>query len=90
MQANNLGMILTVGLPLITILLCRMNLEILATWVPPGGVYLPATSPVTLAWLPGPLAAGWLALLIGRETQQHCVDDLRRWYDVHHGQKTME
>ncbi|HYV35597.1 MAG TPA: hypothetical protein VE988_07830 [Gemmataceae bacterium] len=90
MQANNLGMILTVGLPLVACLLCRSDLVMLAGLVPPGGVYLTATEPVTLAWLPGAVLTGWLALIISRETQMQCVSDLRRWYDMHHGQKSME
>jgi hypothetical protein len=90
MQANSLGLVLTVGLPLITCVLFRSDLGFLAALVPPGSVYYPITSTADARWLPGPLVAGAFTLLLGRWTRHRCVDDLRRWYDLHHGQKGME
>jgi hypothetical protein len=90
MQANSLGLVLTLGLPLLACALFRSSFAPLAALVPPGSVYWPATTPSSLAWLPGPLLAGVVALALGRSTQRRCVDDLRRWYDRHHGQRGME
>jgi hypothetical protein len=87
MQANSLGLILTVGLPLIACVLFRSDWTALAALVPPGSVYLSTASSASAEWLPGPLLAGGLALSLGRWTRRRCVEDLRRWYDLHHGQK---
>jgi hypothetical protein len=89
-QANGLGLALTVGLPLIVCVLFLRGLGGVALLLPPGSVYYPATASAEFAWMPGPLAAGALALVVGRRTQRHCLDALRRWYDQHHGQKGME
>jgi hypothetical protein len=82
-QANKLGTALTIGLPLVACLLIKVKFPSIAGLMPPGSVYLPTATPVSLAWLPGPLLSGLTALLVGRRTQLHCVDDLRRWYGNH-------
>jgi hypothetical protein len=86
-QANRLGLVLTLGLPLAACVLFRAGLEPLAALVPPGGVYYPTADAAGAAWLPGPILAGATALVVGRQTRRRCVNDLRAWYDLHHGQK---
>jgi hypothetical protein len=83
MQANRMGMVLTVGLPLVACVLFRIDHAALAGLVPPGSVYLPTAMPASAAWLPGPLLAGVIALTLGRQTQASCVADLKRWYGRH-------
>jgi hypothetical protein len=86
-QANKLGTALTIGLPLLAVGLFYCQLDALAGLVPPGSVYVPTTTVASLTWLPGPLMSAALALMLSRGSQQGCVEDLRRWYDHHHGSK---
>ena len=90
MEANRLGTLLTLGLPLLACLLFRTDFAALAALVPPGSVYLSTTTTASIAWLPGPLLASAIALTIGRQSQERCVADLRTWYGQHHGKKGME
>jgi hypothetical protein len=90
LQANGLGLMLTLGLPLVACVLFRLDLALVAALVPPGGVYYPTMALGNIAWLPGPLLTGAFTLALGRQTQKHCVNDLHRWYDLHHGQKNVE
>jgi hypothetical protein len=62
----------------------------MAALVPPGSVYFPTTSVDNAGWLPGPILTGAFALALGLRTQRRCVDDLHRWYDLHHGKKSMD
>jgi hypothetical protein len=89
-QANGLGLALTLGLPLVVCVLFRLDLGPLAALVPPGSVYFPTIAVANTGWLPGPLVMGACALVLGRRTQRTCVDDLHRWYDLHHGSKSMD
>jgi hypothetical protein len=90
LQANALGLALTLGLPLLTCLLYGSNLGSLAVLVPPGSVYSPILSLDQASWLPGCLGAGLVSLALARSSKRDCVEDLRRWYDRHHGQKSLE
>jgi hypothetical protein len=85
-QANSLGMVLTVGLPILVCLLCRGDFLALASLLPPGAVYVGGEAP-NAAWLPGPLLAGAAALAIGQSTRQTCLQQLHDWFDRHHGGK---
>lgn len=85
MQANGLGSLLTLGLPLIAAGLVRTGVPVLAALVPPGAVYTALTEPPTLAWLPGPLLAGAAAIILSRRVVGRCVSHLRDWYDRHQG-----
>lgn len=84
MQANTLGIVLTLILPIATWLLLAAGWPGMAAWLPPGAVYGAAQS-VSWNWLAGPLAAGLLALTLARTARSHCDRDLRRWYARHHG-----
>jgi hypothetical protein len=87
MQANRLGLFLTVGLPLMASWFYQCDLPALAALLPPGSIYLPTTDTPALAWLPGPLAAGAVMLVVGQRTLRRCDADLRKWYDQHQGRK---
>jgi hypothetical protein len=84
-QANRLGLVLTIGLPLTAYLLFQSGWPELAVLVPPGGVYYASALPLASAWLMGPLLGSLLALHIARTSLVHCDRDLRRWYADHHG-----
>jgi hypothetical protein len=90
MQANGLGSLLTLGLPLLAYGLNRANLPDLAALVPPGSVYAAAARPPSALWLLGPLMSGAAAVLLARQALAHCDRDLRRWYDLNHGQKGLD
>jgi hypothetical protein len=87
-QANGLGLLLTVGVPLGVVALYRLGLPAAAALLPPGGVYSAAGRP-GLAWALGCVAAAGLALAVARWSQRHCEDELRRWYDLNHGRKVL-
>jgi len=85
-QANGLGMLLTVGLPLTAFALYRLGWPALAALTPPGAVYGSGAAPV--GWI-GSVLAAVLTLAVARRSQARCDRDLRAWYDRSHGQKVM-
>jgi hypothetical protein len=89
-QANALGLLLTVGLPVLALVLYRGGVPALAALVPPGSVYQPGASLAAATWLPGPALGAALTLALARTSLARCEDDLRRWYDRHHGQKVVD
>jgi hypothetical protein len=89
MQANTLGLALTVGLPLLAYCIFK-EAPLLASLLPPASVFLPSTDEAALAWLPGPALGALAALGIGHFAMQNADADLRRWYDRNHGNKVME
>jgi hypothetical protein len=89
-QANRLGMLLTVGLPLAAIALSRAGWPFLAAMLPPGAVYYWAAGPAPAVWLLGVLWAGVVALVIARISRTRCETELRSWYGQHHGTKVLD
>lgn len=89
-HANGLGMLLTLGLPILTYALHQADLPMLAGLLPPGSVYFPAAGALPFYWPFGPTLCGFLALAVGRRTLARCDPELRRWYDLHHGQKVLD
>jgi hypothetical protein len=89
-QANGLGMLLTVGLPLAAWGLYGFGGPALAALLPPGAVYGASAQPAALPLLPGPLLAGGATLVLGRRARASCDRDLRRWYEQHHGRRVID
>jgi hypothetical protein len=89
-QAGNLGMVLTVGVPLLTILLLRAGWPGLAALTPPGAVYLAAISESPLFCLPGLFLAAVLSLWIHRVALSRCLEELKHWYETYHGRKLVQ
>lgn len=87
-QANVLGLVLTLGLPMATYMLYQLHIPFLAGLLPPGSVYQATAGLPT--WLIGPFVGGLLALAIGRWSLAHCDRQLRQWYDANHGLKSVE
>jgi hypothetical protein len=85
-QANGLGLLLTLGLPLAAFSLFRLGMPSLGMLLPPGMVHA-AHWGASPAWLLGPLAAAGLTLAAARYSLRHADAQLRRWYGRHHGQK---
>jgi hypothetical protein len=84
-QGGALGLFLTVGLPVITILFGLSQLPWAAALLPPGSIYQPMASVPGWAWLVGPVLAGASALALARYGLATCDESLRRWYATHHG-----
>jgi hypothetical protein len=89
-QANTLGLFLTLGLPLLSLGTSRTGWGAVAALVPPGSVYYPAVAEPAAAWLPGPLLAGVAALALAHVSFSRCDRELRNWYDLHHGSKVVD
>src|SRR5262245_26852330 len=84
-QANGLGTLLTLGLPLTAAGLAHTGVPILAALVPPGAVYTALSEPPTWVWLPGPLFTGLVTLGIARRVVRRCEGHLRLWFDRNQG-----
>jgi hypothetical protein len=89
-QANSSGMLLTVGLPILSYILFRVGWPALAVLLPPATVYAPMAGYGPLYWVPGPLLAGVVALAVARRSLARSDADLRRWYERYHGQKLLD
>ena len=89
-QANGMGMLLTVGLPLAVFALDRLHLPSLGRLLPPGLVF-GASSPAVpkLALLAPAVVLLSITLVLARQALVGCDRDLRRWYDLNQGQKVL-
>jgi hypothetical protein len=90
LMANRLGMLLTVGLPLLTFILYKSNWQLLADVIPPGSVYAPVAGSAPIYWLAGPLIGGLIMLVLARFALARCDAELRLWYDRNHGMKVVD
>ena len=84
-QANRLGLALTVALPAIAFGLCKWDFIDCMSLLPPGGIYLASRYVPDLTWAGGALLSAVLMLAISRRALAHCEEHLRDWYDSHHG-----
>jgi hypothetical protein len=88
-QANGLGMLLTVGLPLGAFALASLGWPVLGELLPPGMVYRAGAGRASALWLAGPVLVAGLTLAVARRALFSCDAELRRWYERHHGRKVM-
>jgi len=88
-QANGLGLLLTVGLPLAAFALNRLGCPALAVLTPPGAVYDAGAAEAQWWSVIGPALIAGLTLWVARRAQARCDRDLRDWYDRSHGAKVM-
>jgi hypothetical protein len=89
-QANGLGMLLTLGLPLLVFACARAGWPGVAALLPPGSVHSLGTSEPTISRLAGPILAAAATLLLARHGLAYCDRELRRWYELHHGKKVID
>jgi hypothetical protein len=89
-QANSSGMLLSVGLPLLTYVLFRSGMPALAVLLPPAMVYAPIAGLPPLYWVPGPVLAGIVALIVARRSLASCDRELRHSYELYHGRKIID
>lgn len=90
LQANGLGSLLTLGLPMVVVGLSYSNWSNLAEFLPPGNVYYAAARSDMILPMIGSLLMAAAALALARLGLARCDHDLRRWYDLHHGQRGIE
>ena len=90
LQAGGLGLTLTLILPLVACLTARAGWPGVAALFPPGSVFFGFAQPPGLTWALGPLCAGTLALYLAYTARMCCEDELRRWYEMHHGAKGID
>ncbi len=88
-QANGLGLLLTLGAPLLAYVAYRGRFGSLADFIPPASVYSAAACGPGLLWAIGPIITAIITLALGRLALARCVPELRRWYEQHHGHKLM-
>jgi hypothetical protein len=89
-QANGLGSLLTLGLPLLTVGLAKAGWPALAALTPPGSVCYAFVGPPNLLWAIGPIGYGTAALVIGSSARHRCDHNLRTWYDKNAGRQMAE
>jgi hypothetical protein len=87
LHTNGLGVLLTVGLPVLAYVLVRLDLPTLAALLPPGLVFAAGSG----SWpgLVSAVVAGGVALGVARHALHHADTELRAWYDRHAGAKVM-
>jgi hypothetical protein len=87
-QANTLGSLLTLGLPMIAgIVAAGLKLPEAMVIVPPGFVYAAMTQEISVGWVIAVAAYGVAGVALLRWTLHHADGFLRRWYDLNHGKK---
>jgi hypothetical protein len=86
-QANGLGSLLTLGLPLLTVALAKSGWPLIAALTPPGGVCYALLAEPNWAWAAGPIIYGMAALVLGQMARRRCDGNLRAWYDKNAGRQ---
>jgi hypothetical protein len=90
MQANGLGTVLTLGLPLAVFGLYQLGLPDLVPLLPPGAVFAALHRPPDWTWGIGPFLVGLATLYGARTAQRQCMPGLRAWYDANQGKKLLD
>lgn len=88
MQANGLGTLMTVGLPILGALFIRANAPAMAACIPSGAVTVALTEPLHWTWFLGPLGVGAATIVLAGRVRRDCEGGLRRWYDLNQGTQT--
>ncbi len=86
-QANGLGSLLTLGLPLLTVALAKSGCPLIASLTPPGSVCYALLGEPNWTWAIGPIVYGSAALGLGLIARHRCDRDLRAWYDKNAGRQ---
>jgi len=90
MQASGLGSLLTLGVPVVVVVLGRTGWPVLAALLPPGSIYYAGNGPLSWHWATGATVSAVAALLTARRALERCDPDLRSWYDSNHGSKGVD
>jgi len=84
-QANGLGSAMTIGLPVLTIVLAKSGWVLAASWLPPGSVFYALKAGAPGAWTLGLILFGGFAIWFGIRARVNCDHNLRAWFDANSG-----
>ena len=87
-QTNGQASILTLGLPLLLVLLIRGNLDWIAAFIPTAACYLPLKTGITESWAAGVAVTLAATIWLTDRGLSRCDRELRRWFDANQGRKT--
>jgi hypothetical protein len=85
LHTNGLGMLLTVGLPVLVFGAHRLGWSAVGALLPPGLVHSAAAGSIGLAAIVGAAVAAWLTVATARRALRHGDAELRQWYGRHAG-----
>lgn len=88
-QANGMGTLLTIGMPLLAGCLIALGIPVLPTLLPPGALYLALAKEPSLTWMLGPILTASLTIAIAVSARRTCINDLRAWLDRNHGNRAI-
>jgi hypothetical protein len=89
-SGGNLGLLLTIGLPVLAYALYKQVGPPLTALVPPGAVFMAGSGGQMLYLALGALAATLLALIVARRAILQCKGSLAAWYEAHQGNAAVE
>jgi hypothetical protein len=89
MQANALGLLLTLGLPAAAYALTRLAGPLAGSLSPPGLVYSASAGVLSPVSVVSPAIVAGLTLVVARRSLRDCDSQLRRWYDQNQGRKVL-
>jgi hypothetical protein len=81
LPAHGLGLALTVGLPLLALVLSWMGWRNSAAFLLPGSIYECSATVALGPWLAGPVVCGLVCLAVSRRSLAICERELRAWLD---------
>ena len=89
-NGGNLGLLLTIGFPVLAYALNRQFGSVYTALVPPGAVYVAANGGQVISLMLGALAATLVTLIVARRAIVQCKGSLAAWYATHHGNVVVE
>jgi hypothetical protein len=89
-QTNGVATLMTIGLPVLLVVMFRMGYGEWAGVIPTGWCYVPLRSGIDVPWLVGMMCGGILTAGLLRRGIVDCKRNLQTWYDRHHGQLQAE
>ncbi len=89
-NGGNLGLLLTIGLPVLAYALHRQFGAVYTALVPPGAVYVAGNGGQMISLMLGALAATLVTLIVARRAIMQCKGSLAAWYATHHGNVVVE
>jgi len=84
-QANGLGALMTLGMPLLVFAALKAGQPAVAALLPAGAIYVSLTEAPSWWWLPGPIVVAAATLWLARRALNRCESDLRAWYALQSG-----
>jgi hypothetical protein len=89
-NGGNMGLLLTLGLPVVAFALYRQLGPAYCALVPPGAVFVAGSGGQLSMLALGATSATLLALRISRQAIARCKSSLAAWYELHHGNVIVE